>query len=84
LQPEQQIRIPPLSEEEVAAPKAPPRRVDPQAIRDLEKRILYKDDWVIALNKPAGLATQGGTGQAVHLDMMLDGLRYGGDRPRLV
>ncbi|MFX9012129.1 hypothetical protein ABTN18_20725, partial [Acinetobacter baumannii] len=49
LQPEQQIRIPPLSEEEVAAPKAPPRRVDPQAIRDLEKRILYKDDWVIAL-----------------------------------
>ncbi|MBN9529439.1 MAG: RluA family pseudouridine synthase [Alphaproteobacteria bacterium] len=84
LQPEQQIRIPPLSEEETAAPKPPPRRVDPQAIRDLEKRILYKDDWVIALNKPAGLATQGGTGQAIHLDMMLDGLRYGGDRPRLV
>ena len=47
--------------------------------------MLYRDDWVIALDKPAGLAVQGGSGQRRHLDAMLEGLRFGADeRPRLV
>ncbi len=53
--------------------------------RDLEASILYRDDAVIVLNKPAGLASQGGKGIAVHLDGMLDALRFEGtERPKLV
>ena len=40
---------------------------------------------MIVLNKPAGLASQGGKGIAVHLDGMLDALRFEGtERPKLV
>jgi 23S rRNA pseudouridine955/2504/2580 synthase len=51
----------------------------------LEAAILHRDDDVIVLNKPPGLAVQGGTRSERHLDGLLDGLRYGSDeRPRLV
>ena len=47
--------------------------------------MLYRDDWVIALNKPAGLAVQGGTRQHRHLDAMLEALRFEApEAPRLV
>ena len=39
---------------------------------------------MIVLNKPAGLAVQGGTKTARHLDAMLDALAFGAERPRLV
>ncbi|HEY1858264.1 RluA family pseudouridine synthase [Acidocella sp.] len=59
--------------------------LDPGQQRDLEAMVLYRDDAVIVLNKPAGLATQGGSGISVHLDGMLDGLRFGAEeRPKLV
>jgi 23S rRNA pseudouridine955/2504/2580 synthase len=59
--------------------------MDPHMVRDLEAMILYRDEAVIVLNKPAGLASQGGKGIAVHLDGMLDALRFGGtERPKLV
>ncbi|MBM3561504.1 MAG: RluA family pseudouridine synthase, partial [Alphaproteobacteria bacterium] len=45
---------------------------------------IYADEHLIVLNKPAGLAVQGGTGTYRHLDGMLDALAAGGDRPRLV
>ena len=54
--------------------------------RDLiESMILYEDDSVLVLNKPFGLAVQGGTGTPRHIDGMLAGMidRFG-DRPRLV
>jgi 23S rRNA pseudouridine955/2504/2580 synthase len=79
----QTIRIPPLG---IETP-APPRRIEISAgeATDLRRRVLYKDDWVIALDKPAGLAVQGGSGTEHHLDAMLDALRFGSDeRPRLV
>src|SRR3546814_2926458 len=45
----------------------------------------WRDDDVIALAKPPGLATQGGTGQVRHLDGMLEALRFDApERPRLV
>ncbi len=79
----QQIRIPPLPPE-APAEKAEPRVADRDAL-DLQKRVLYRDDWVMAINKPAGLATQGGSGQTKHVDGMLDALRFDAeDRPRLV
>ncbi len=54
--------------------------------RDLiERMILYEDEYVVVLNKPFGLAVQGGTSTKRHIDGMLAGMvdRFG-DRPRLV
>ena len=52
----------------------------------IEKMILYEDNHVLVLNKPFGLAVQGGTGTKKHIDGMLEGMadRFGGERPRLV
>jgi 23S rRNA pseudouridine955/2504/2580 synthase len=47
--------------------------------------ILYMDKSVIVLNKPSGLATQGGSGLTRHIDGMLDQLAFEkNQRPRLV
>ncbi|MEM9684049.1 MAG: RluA family pseudouridine synthase, partial [Pseudomonadota bacterium] len=47
--------------------------------------VIYRDDDVIALNKPPGLAVQGGTGTKRHIDGMLEGLRFDApEAPRLV
>jgi 23S rRNA pseudouridine955/2504/2580 synthase len=82
----QSIRVPPL--EEWAG--GPPRPIPPAQPRDsdvaaLREAVLYRDDDVIVLNKPAGLAVQGGTGTVHHLDGLLDALRFdAAERPRLV
>jgi 23S rRNA pseudouridine955/2504/2580 synthase len=51
----------------------------------IERAILFEDDDVLVLNKPFGLAVQGGTGTKRHIDGILAGMadRFG-DRPRLV
>ena len=47
--------------------------------------VIFRDEQVIVLNKPAGLAVQGGPGIVRHVDGMLDALRDGSEhRPRLV
>lgn len=47
--------------------------------------VIYKDDHALVLNKPPGLATQGGTKITLHIDGLLDALRFEKpDRPRLV
>lgn len=80
------IRVPPLgSDTAVPRPAPAPRPVDPVEAERLQRRVLYRDDWVLAIDKPAGLAVQGGTKQATHLDGMLDALRFdAAERPRLV
>jgi 23S rRNA pseudouridine955/2504/2580 synthase len=83
--PGQAIRVPPLLSE--VAPTAPPapRRVSPADETMLQATILHRDDQVIVLNKPPGLAVQGGTRSEKHLDGLLDALRFGhAERPRLV
>ncbi len=81
----QMLRIPPMGD--VPPPQASRRSPtlsakDETAIREM---VLYRDEDVIALAKPPGLATQGGTGQSRHLDGMLDALRFEAtERPRLV
>jgi 23S rRNA pseudouridine955/2504/2580 synthase len=63
----------------------PPTRIRPDDEAWLQRLILHRDAALIALNKPAGLAVQGGTGAERHLDGLLDALRFGNDeRPRLV
>jgi 23S rRNA pseudouridine955/2504/2580 synthase len=52
--------------------------------RELAARVLHIDEHVLAIDKPAGLAVQGGTKTVRHLDGMLDALRFDGERPRLV
>jgi 23S rRNA pseudouridine955/2504/2580 synthase len=81
------VRVPPLGEPdgEVAASGSTARRpVSDRDAAELRSRVLFRDDWVIAIDKPAGLAVQGGTGTTRHLDGMLDALAYDGARPRLV
>jgi 23S rRNA pseudouridine955/2504/2580 synthase len=83
LQPGDAVRIPPLPDAPAPKPVAPP--VSDDAARDLQRLVIYRDDWVIALNKPHGLPVQGGPGITRHLDGLLDALRFGhADRPRLV
>ncbi|HRK71517.1 MAG TPA: RluA family pseudouridine synthase [Micropepsaceae bacterium] len=84
----QAIRVPPLPENvtEPSAEKSRPsldiKEGDEAFIQSL---VLYKDDAVMVINKPHGLATQGGPGITRHLDGMLDFLRFGKkQRPRLV
>jgi 23S rRNA pseudouridine955/2504/2580 synthase len=84
VEPGQAIRIPALREAPPAARPAlrPPRPAD-EAM--LHTAILHRDEAVIVLNKPPGLAVQGGTATERHLDGLLDGLRFGyNERPRLV
>ncbi len=46
--------------------------------------VIYEDDMVIAINKPHGLAVQGGTKTSRHVDRLLSAWGEGMDRPRLV
>ncbi len=80
LAPGQAVRVPPLP----ATPEKPVPAANPAEARELERMVLHRDDQLIVLNKPSGLASQGGPGITRHLDGMLDALRDGGDRPRLV
>lgn len=79
------VRVPPLSVEGVKAPavKRPVySEADARAIKDM---ILLDDRDLMVLNKPFGLAVQGGSGTKVHLDGMLASLANDrGDRPVLV
>ncbi len=58
-----------------------------KADRDfIERLILFEDDAVLVIDKPRGLAVQGGTGTKRHVDGLLTGMadRFGNKRPRLV
>jgi 23S rRNA pseudouridine955/2504/2580 synthase len=80
----QTVRVPPLPDATAPKPK-PQYQPTPRDIAQIERAILYRDDDVIVLDKPPGLAVQGGTATEHHLDAMLDGLRFGApERPRLV
>ena len=83
LTPGQQIRIPPI--DDAPPPRArPDPPVDAAASRRIRGLVIYRDDHVIVLNKPPGLAVQGGSKVANSVDAMLDGLRFDlPDRPRL-
>jgi 23S rRNA pseudouridine955/2504/2580 synthase len=84
----QSIRVPPQVPGLAPASQGEPDRPQPVDLRqaeELQGRVLYRDDWLIALDKPSGLAVQGGSGQHRHLDAMLGALSFGAEeRPRLV
>lgn len=80
----QTVRIPPLPD----APNFP--QPDREVISDADTEliraaVIWRDDHIIALNKPPGLPTQGGSGQRRHVDGLAEALRFGADeKPRLV
>lgn len=77
------VRVPPIPEAIVRAPGE--REVLSQKDIDFAKSmVLYEDHMVIALNKPVGLAVQGGTKTTKHVDRLLSAWGEGLDRPRLV
>jgi 23S rRNA pseudouridine955/2504/2580 synthase len=82
--PGQAIRVPPLPDGAPPSPPAKPR-ARPQDLALLRDAVICRDDWAIVINKPAGLAVQGGTNTERHVDALLDGLRFdSAERPRLV
>ncbi|GAB5449526.1 RluA family pseudouridine synthase [Gymnodinialimonas sp.] len=86
----QMVRIPPLPDAEQmekvrGAQSVQPRRISEADEKMIRAAVIYRDDHIIALNKPAGLPTQGGTGQARHVDGLAEALTFGFDeKPRLV
>ena len=76
-----QVRVPPL-------PDAPPPRdkdsLDPREIAFAKSLVLFEDAEVLVLNKPSGLAVQGGTKTSKHIDRLLSAWGEGLARPRLV
>src|SRR5947208_6769496 len=62
VEPGQAIRVPPLAEPSTrSATPQPPRRIRPEDEELLRRLVLYRDATAIVINKPAGLAVQGGT-----------------------
>ena len=80
----QMVRVPPLPDEDTAPPAAAPKKVSEADRRFLADLMIHQDERIIVLNKPSGLAVQGGTGTSRHIDGMLDALIHKEERPRLV
>lgn len=75
-----QIRVPPLPD----APEPGDRpELSDRDVAFARSLVLYEDEEVLALNKPAGLAVQGGTKTTRHVDRLLSAWGEGLDRPRL-
>jgi 23S rRNA pseudouridine955/2504/2580 synthase len=78
----QVVRVPPLPDAPVRPAPGALSAKDEAYVRSL---VLYKDDDVIVLNKPQGLAVQGGAKTGRHLDALLDGLKFEAEaRPKLI
>jgi 23S rRNA pseudouridine955/2504/2580 synthase len=79
----QTVRIPPLSDTPPApAPKHALSKADHAFLASIT---LHEDDDLLVLNKPSGIAVQGGTKTTHHIDRLLEGLGDGPEtRPRLV
>jgi 23S rRNA pseudouridine955/2504/2580 synthase len=96
LSPGQRVRVPPLEKggksSEKNANGTAPNILKEQSQRGksddaafLKSITLYEDKEVLVLNKPMGLAVQGGSGTVRHIDGMLNALRTkDGQKPRLV
>jgi 23S rRNA pseudouridine955/2504/2580 synthase len=83
LQAGQQVRVPPLPD-----PPTPggdtKKALSPRDVAFARSLVLYEDEDVLILNKPAGLAVQGGTKTTHHVDKLLSAWGEGLERPRLV
>jgi 23S rRNA pseudouridine955/2504/2580 synthase len=84
LMPGQNVRVPPFDIETMRQ-KPPPTPVDKLQAKALQALVLHRDSDILAINKPPGLAVQGGSKVTRHLDGMLDALTFDAkERPRLM
>ncbi len=80
----QSVRIPPLPDPGQVR-EVQKRRISNADTKLMQDAVLWMDDHIIALNKPPGLATQGGSKQERHVDGLSEALCFGyDDKPRLV
>ncbi len=80
----QVLRVPPGGEVS-ARPKAKRREPTAEQLAQAEAMLIHRAQAALVLNKPPGLATQGGTGTHLHVDGLLDAFAEEGEpRPRLV
>ncbi|MGB0683025.1 MAG: RluA family pseudouridine synthase [Magnetovibrionaceae bacterium] len=86
----QSIRVPPLKLDDAQTALQDRKahqtaRLSEDDVAFIRSMVLHRDDDLIVLNKPAGLAVQGGTKTSRHVDGLLDGLRFDAkERPKLV
>ncbi|MCB1516534.1 MAG: RluA family pseudouridine synthase [Hyphomicrobiaceae bacterium] len=74
------VRVPPIVEG-----KRPQSVINPEDAAFVRSLVIYEDDEVLVLNKPHGLAVQGGSGTKRHVDGLLKSIpNKKGDAPRLV
>ena len=79
----QEIRIPPLKNDEALPEKS--KTLPQKEIDFIRALVIFKNDDIIAINKPSGLAVQGGTNTHHHVDGLLDALIFEKEeRPKLV
>ncbi|MEO1193061.1 MAG: RluA family pseudouridine synthase [Pseudomonadota bacterium] len=83
------LRLPPqltAADAEAAPPRGEQETPEAKAaLESLRAGLLYEDRYVLALNKPVGLAVQGGSGQRISIDRLAAGLvPPGAAAPRLV
>ena len=84
--PGNQIRVPPLPAAGVPVEHVQTPGLPEADVRLIQSAVLWKDEHIIALNKPPGLPSQGGSGQGHrHVDGLTEALKFGyKDRPKLV
>ncbi len=82
--PGQMIRVPPLPDASNLSDRSRNQLPETEK-RMIRETLIYRDDDLLAINKPPGLPTQGGSGQIRHVDGMGEALRFGyGENPLLV
>lgn len=85
VKPGQTVRVPPLPDQ-VARTEARIQGVSVADAKMIQAAVLWKDEHMIVLNKPAGLPSQGGSGQGDrHVDGLAEALKFGyKEKPKLV
>ncbi|MGJ8529310.1 RluA family pseudouridine synthase [Maritalea sp.] len=78
------IRVPPIGDAP-AVPREPKIRIIEKDVQLLADLTLYEDESILVINKPHGLAVQGGTNTKMHVDKLLESIpNKKGEKPRLV
>ena len=81
----QQVRVPPRAGDLVMPSQRAWAKVSDADARMIQKAVIFIDDDLLVINKPPGLACQGGSKQTRHVDGLSEALRFGyKDKPRLV
>ena len=80
----QEVRLPILETDGPKPKSGKTKKLSEEDRAFIQSLILYEDDEMIAINKPAGIAVQGGSRQDRHIDGMLAAMSDGQHRPVLV